>query len=299
MGYMSIDNLYKDQRVLLFKEVWATEKIHGTSAWITYKGEETPQKLQYHSGGAKFESFTSLFDEQKLLNKMIEIFGNKTVKIHGEHYGGKIQKMRTTYGEKNAFVVFDIRVGDSWLSFDKVQQLGKTLELDVVDGIIVPATVEALDIERDKPSVQAKKNSIDEDKIREGIVIRPLVEMCDNSGKRIIAKHKGESFMETKTPRDVSPEKLKMLEDAELIADEWVTPMRLTHVLDKLELSMTTDITKMRDVIAGMIADVEKESTDEAIINQDAKKYIGKKTAQLFKEHLNSMIKSSKNQEEV
>ena len=299
MGYMSIDNLYKDQRVLLFKEVWATEKIHGTSAWITYKGEETPQKLQYHSGGAKFESFTSLFDEQKLLNKMIEIFGNKTVRLHGEHYGGKIQKMKTTYGDKNLFVMFDILVGDSWLSFDKVQELGIKLDIEVVNGIIVPATIEALNVVRDTHSIQAVRNGIETPMSREGIVIRPLVEMCDNSGKRIIAKYKGESFMETKTSRDVSPEKLKMLEDAELIADEWVTPMRLTHVLDKLELSMTTDITKMRDVIAGMIADVEKESTDEAIINQDAKKYIGKKTAQLFKEHLNSMIKSSKNQEEV
>ena len=30
MGYMHIDNLYKDQRILQFKECYALEKIHGT-----------------------------------------------------------------------------------------------------------------------------------------------------------------------------------------------------------------------------------------------------------------------------
>lgn len=34
MGYMHIDNLYKDARVLSFKHVYALEKIHGTSAHI-------------------------------------------------------------------------------------------------------------------------------------------------------------------------------------------------------------------------------------------------------------------------
>ena len=32
MGYLEIKNLYADARVLGFKEVYALEKIHGTSA---------------------------------------------------------------------------------------------------------------------------------------------------------------------------------------------------------------------------------------------------------------------------
>jgi hypothetical protein len=34
MGYAHINNLYKDQEILIFKHVWALEKIHGTSAHI-------------------------------------------------------------------------------------------------------------------------------------------------------------------------------------------------------------------------------------------------------------------------
>jgi len=32
MGYLNIDNLYKAQEVLMFRECYAMEKIHGTSA---------------------------------------------------------------------------------------------------------------------------------------------------------------------------------------------------------------------------------------------------------------------------
>jgi hypothetical protein len=291
MGYIEIENLYKDTRILMFKECWATEKIHGTSAWITYKGEEQPEKLLFHPGGAKMEMFVALFDEQKLLAKMIEIFGNKTVRLHGEHYGGSIQKMKTTYGDKNKFVMFDVLVGTSWLSFDKVLALGKTLELDVVDGHIIPATVEALNQMRDMHSVQAIKNGIIEVRMREGIVIRPLIELRDNNG-RVITKHKRDQFMETKTAREVSSEKLKLLTDAEAIADEWVTPMRLLHVLDSIDFIGECDISKTGIIITAMNIDVEKESKGETVITQEVKKAIGKKTSQLFREYLQKQLNS-------
>ena len=37
MAYHHIDNLYRNQDVLLFKEVYALEKIHGTSAHVSFK----------------------------------------------------------------------------------------------------------------------------------------------------------------------------------------------------------------------------------------------------------------------
>ena len=36
MGYAHIENLYKNQTILLFRRCWALEKVHGTSAHITY-----------------------------------------------------------------------------------------------------------------------------------------------------------------------------------------------------------------------------------------------------------------------
>jgi len=285
MGYMNIENLYKDQRILMFKECWATEKIHGTSAWITFKGEETPQKILYHPGGAKLEEFVKLFDETFLLQKLNQIFGTKTIKIHGEHYGGKIQGMKNTYGDKHRFTIFDIKVGESWLSFDKVIDICEKLNLEPVYGVIIPATIESLTEERNKRSIQSMRNGVSGSKQKEGIVCRPLIEMNDNKG-RIIVKFKNDDFRETKTPREISPEKLKILTDAENIAEEWVTPMRLNHVLDDLKLIGETDMIYMPNIINGMIKDIEKESVGETIINSEVKKFIGKKTAEIYKQYM-------------
>jgi len=285
MGYLHINNLYKEQIVLYFKKVWATEKIHGTSAWILYKDN----KLQFHPGGAKIAYFISLFNEPELLKKMKELFGDEVVRLHGEHYGGKIKSMKDTYGDKNAFVMFDIRVGESWLSFDKVQLLGEKLGLDVVDGTIVNSNIKKLDEQRDLPSVQAKKNGIKEDMMREGIVIRPLIEMVLNNGDRVIAKHKGDNFRETTRKRKVvNPDKLKVLKEATDIAFEWVTAMRLNHILDKLN---PIDITNTGDVIKAMIIDITREGKDEIEMSKEAKIAISKRTALIFKEHLTRSLK--------
>jgi hypothetical protein len=278
----------------MFKECWATEKIHGTSAHIAYNGDPTNPQIFYHPGGAKYDMFLALFNDTHLKSKFTELFGNKPVKIHGEHYGGKIQGMSGTYGTLNKFAVFDFKVGDSWLSFDKVQILSKQFELECVDGAIIPATIEALNAERDKPSTQSIRNAILEPRPREGIVIRPLIELTDNNGKRVITKHKGDAFRETSTPRDITPEQLKILTDAEAIADEWVTPMRLNHVLDDLRTNTDgfyADVGSTGFVIKAMVADIEKESKGETIITPEAKKVIGKRTSKLFHDTLKGEFK--------
>ena len=40
MGYMKIRNLYQQADVLMFKELWALEKIHGTSAHVRWDGDK-------------------------------------------------------------------------------------------------------------------------------------------------------------------------------------------------------------------------------------------------------------------
>ncbi len=61
MGYLHIDNLYKNQEILMFKECYALEKIHGTSAHITWNSPA----LTYSSGGEKHERFVALFEDPK------------------------------------------------------------------------------------------------------------------------------------------------------------------------------------------------------------------------------------------
>jgi hypothetical protein len=209
--------------------------------------------------------------------------------IYGEAYGGKQQGMSNTYGKELKFIGFEVQVGELWLNVPNAEAVCKSLNIEFVDYVKVSTDLEALNAERDKPSTQAKRNGIIEDKIREGVVLKPLLEFTTNNGGRVIAKHKRDEFKETKTPREVSPEEFKVMEDAKAIAEEWVTEMRLKHVLDKLPQGINVESTKL--VIDAMVEDVYREAKGEIVESREVTKYIGSKTAVMFKKKLqNEMV---------
>ncbi len=282
MGYLHIDNLYKNTEILLFKECYALEKIHGTSAKVIWKDK----KIILFSGGEKYEKFAKLFNTEKLEKKFKELF-ECDVTIYGEAYGGKCQGMSATYGKELKFVVFDVKVDGNWLDVLNAEDVVKKIGLEFVSFTKIKTTLKEIDRQRDLPSIQSFKNGIGEEKLREGIVLRPLIELIKNNGNRIIVKHKGEKFSETKTKREVNPEQLKILEDAKAIAEEWVTPMRLNHVLDKL--GNPSEMENTREVIKAMIEDVTREAKGEIKESRQAIQFIGKKTAQLFKQKISKI----------
>ena len=286
MGYLHINNLYKDQNILLFKECYAMEKIHGTSAHIGWKFE---QKKVHFFTGENHPLFVSLFNEEFLIKKFEEIFPDQNVVIFGEHYAGKCQGMSNTYGKESKFIGFDVKVGEYWLNVPNAENVCQQFNIEFVDYVKVSTDLESLNAERDKPSVQAIRNGITEPKKREGIVLRPLIEMRVNNGDRVICKYKPEEFGETKTKREVSPEVLKVLEDAKAIAEEWVTPMRLQHVLQRFPADVNMEA--MGDVIKAMIEDVYREGKDEIVESKEVGKAIGGVTVKLFKQKLQSTLR--------
>ena len=221
MGYLHIDNLHKNQSVLMFKRVYALEKVHGTSAHVSFKDG----KLNFFAGGEKHDKFVGLFDKPALL-AMFEALGHESVIVFGEAYGGK-------------------------------------------------------------------RRGIEEDKVSEGIVIRPLIELRLPNGERCIVKYKNEQFSERASKADtrvVDPEKQKVLEDAQDIAQEWVTDMRLHHVLDKLPQDF--DISGVPVLIKAMQEDIERESHGEVVLTKQVSSAIGAATVKLFKAHLSKKLQS-------
>jgi len=288
MGYMKIPNLYKDKRVLDFRRVYASEKIHGTSAAVKWDG----RTITLHSGGEKHDRFSALFDLDELAEKFAARFGERPARVHGESYGGKMQRMSTTYGVNVCFTAFEVCVGESWLDPDAARCVAVDLGFEFVPMWLVEApTVEEmvarLDELRDQPSVIAGWRGIEGEKVSEGIVIRPPYEVRLNNGGRIIAKHKSASFSETRSPRKVLGDN-GMLTKARAIADEWVTEMRLDHVLDKLKAGgKAIDITCTGDVVRAMVADVVAESKDEIADSREARSAIGRAAASMYKNRLN------------
>jgi len=287
MGYLHIDNLYKNLDILLMRECYALEKIHGTSAHVSWNGG----MLKFFAGGVSYEDFVALFDVDALTAKFAAKFTSLVdVVIYGEAYGGKCQQMSATYGEDLRFVAFDVKVGDCWLAVPNAVDLVLEMGLEFVSYQRIPADILSIEVQRNADSVQAVRNGIGVGKMREGVVLRPLQEFTTNNGSRLIVKCKRDEFRETATSRELrgSPDEIAILTDAKRVADEWVTAMRLAHVLDKLG---ACDITRTKEVIDAMVEDVEREASGEIISDKNIRKAIGKATSVLFKSHLEDSLK--------
>lgn len=283
MAYLSIENLYrsKAQEILLFKELYALEKVHGTSANISWK----EGKVSYFPGGESLSKFKSLFNEERLVKHFTEL-GHEEVVVYGEAYGGSCQKMSYMYGPELRFIVFDVFINNIWLDVPNMDEVATRLEQEVVPWRKIVCDLAAIDNERDRPSEVAVRRGFTEEHVREGVVLRPLAEMFNRYGERMIVKHKHEKFGERKTPQKVEdPSKLKVLTEATAIAEEWVTEMRLEHVLQKLPQGIGLE--SMQRVLQAMVEDVLKESTGEIVDSKEARNAINKKTVELFKKKVN------------
>jgi len=295
MGYLHVNNLYKDQQILQFRYCYAMEKLHGTSAHVRWQDG----KLHFFSGGENHERFVGLFDQDNLSAAFTEKFGvdERTVVVYGEAYGGRQQGMSATYGKDLKFTAFDVKIGDSWLQVEQAHGFVNSLGLEFVDYEKIEATLAEIDRCRDLPSTQAIRNGIVEPKIREGVVLRPPFEVTLNDGSRLIAKHKRDEFRETSTPRAVDPADLAILEEANLIADEWVTATRFEHVVDQLvrdrenNASRNVEMSDTRELIKLMYSDVLREAQGEIVATKDLNKVVGARTVALLKGYLDARLR--------
>jgi len=283
MGYKKIENLYKNQTILGFKECFAMEKVHGTSAHISYTAET--EKITYYSGGSSHMLFIELFNHEELLAKFKEKMHDKVI-IYGEAYGGKCQGMSKYYGKNLQFVAFEVKVGDIWLRVPSAKDYCLFLNIPFMPYEQIPCTIEAIDKERDRDSVIGKLRTGKDGIIREGVVLRPISEFIHQGDKGgvIRVKHKRDEFKETtRTRKVIDPEQQLVLTKANDIAEEWVTEMRLVHVLDKLP--NVVDMTSTKLVMDAMIEDILIEAKDEIVESKEANKAICNRTARLLKQY--------------
>jgi hypothetical protein len=302
MGYLHITNLYRTneaqvQALLNCKRVYALEKIHGTSAHIQFIPSEkiwnnvaNDGSLTFFSGGESHSRFLALFDQLALKTAFLNLgVKDSEVMVYGEAYGGSQQGMSGTYGKNLKFVAFDVKIGDSWLSVPNAETICKGLGIEFVHYVEVSTDLAELDAQRDADSVQAIRNGVGEGKKREGVILRPLVELTLNNGSRVIAKHKRDEFRETASPRVVDdPAKLKVLADAEAVATEWVVIHRLEHVLQKIP---NHGMEKMREIISAMVEDVLREGAGEIVDSTAVRKAISTKTATMYKSYLQAKLR--------
>jgi hypothetical protein len=300
MGYLHIENLYASQHILLEPEVYALEKIHGTSAHIKLASGQ----LHFFSGEQQ-EAFEALFtpEHRELIAATLSHLGAE-VTVFGEAYGGKIQRQQWRYGEHVRFVAFDVKAQGVWLNVPEAAAVAALCNLDFVSWKRIPTQLSLIDAERDAPSAQAIKLGVmpqPEDAEtdaalsrlvpggfrREGVVLRPLQEFVYPHRGRLIVKHKKAEERETKTPREVGANKLAEAQSAAAIADEWVTETRLDHVLQALQLCERRLVPQdIGLVVRGMLEDVNREGASEFTPSPATNRAIGTAAALFVKKRI-------------
>ena len=287
ISYMKINNLYKNKDILYFKQAIAMEKGHGTSSNVKYNQQE--DKLHFFSGGAKHDQFVALFNQEELLNKFRENAKEhpdiQNLTVYGESLGGKMQGMSQTYGPNLSFITFEVKINEEFLGVFQAEKIALKLGFEFIPYKVIDTTEEAINAAMLEESEIAVRRGMGHGKTREGIVLRPLINLIHPNSGRIISKHKNPIFAEREhTPRFSDPEQLRVLEGAKEIADEWVLPERLRHVLDRLrsEWNAEPEMKDMNKVIKAMILDIFTEGKDEIVETKEVRKYIGAKTAKLF-----------------
>lgn len=184
----------KEIRYLSDNEWLFTEKVDGTNIRIMFDGE----KISYGGKTDNAQMHVDLMEAlRELFNDKLDLFkktfvapeGIETsVCFYGEGYGAGIQK-GGCYRQDKSFVLFDIKVGNTWLNRNDVEEVARLFNIDIVPIIGLGTIAEMIEM-----TIKGFKSQWG-DFIAEGIVARPLIEMRDRRGNRIITKTKHKDFL--------------------------------------------------------------------------------------------------------
>ncbi len=169
-----------------------TEKIDGTNIRVCWDGHTTHFAGRTDKANIPnhlLEFLNNTFNTNETEELFEQIFGEKEVILFGEGYGSKIQKGHL-YRDDVSFILFDVLIDNIWLKRESVEDIAKTFGIDVVPVIGQGTLTEAIEIIKSQP-----KSTIGNANM-EGIVARPLVEIYDRLGNRVITKIKCCDFKE-------------------------------------------------------------------------------------------------------
>lgn len=187
-----IENKFRNPTVeYLSNNPWVfTEKIDGTNIRIHWDGHKV-----------EFGGRTDRADIPKHLKEILEVlfcgevneelfeqkFGANDVTLYGEGYGIKIQN-GGNYRSDVSFILFDVQIGDLWLTRENVEDIAEYFGIEVVPVIMVGTIDEAVEFVKEHP-----KSTIGT-AYMEGLVGRPMYELLDRRGNRVIVKIKYKDF---------------------------------------------------------------------------------------------------------
>jgi len=183
---------YRSEEVALLKDCpWQwTEKVDGTNIRVIWDGHKPKfagrtDKAQLHPDliTTLQETFTEEILEQT--------FESREVVLYGEGYGAGIQR-GGEYRPDKGFILFDIKVGFTWLKQEDVWDISNQLGCDVVPIIYEHHTL--TEVLEDMSKNGFPPSFLKAEGLPEGIVGRPVGDFLGRRGNRIIVKIKPEDI---------------------------------------------------------------------------------------------------------
>jgi hypothetical protein len=174
----------------------ATEKIDGTNMRVElgldnndyemhFKGRTDKAEIPKHL----LEKMHNLFDEDKLIDYFYPEDKNEipNITLYGEGYGMKIQKGGNYIKNDVDFILFDVRVGNWWLSREACEQIASDFNLKIVPIIGYMTLQEAIDfVKKGFESTIAENKDYD----AEGLVLKTPYGLKLRNNERLITKIK-------------------------------------------------------------------------------------------------------------
>ena len=167
-----------------------TEKIDGTNIrvyWdghsVSFGGRTDRANIPSHL----LETLKGMFGTNEAEEMFEQTFGEKEAILFGEGYGPKIQS-GGLYRSDVSFILFDVMVGDVYLDRDAIESIAESFGIDIVPIVLVGTIQQAVDFVKTFP-----KSTIGTANM-EGVVGKPMTELYEKNGKRVIVKIKACDF---------------------------------------------------------------------------------------------------------
>jgi len=188
-----LEGIWSKPEFKLLKDVdWVcTEKIDGTNIRIMWDGKNV--RFSGKTDNAQIPTFLISVLQDIFTNEIMEecFSDSNNVCLYGEGYGKKIQKGGNYIPNRVDFILFDVKIGNWWLTRDVIKDIATKLNIKIVPIIGIWKLKQAIEYVKN-----GFKSTIADNKeyIAEGLVMKPLIELFNRKGERVITKIKHKDF---------------------------------------------------------------------------------------------------------
>ena len=185
-------NVFRNPTIAYLKDnMWLfTEKVDGTNIrvhWDGHKVEFGGRTDKAQIPGPLLNKLNEMFMTTEAEELFEQTWGDKEVILFGEGYGPKIQN-GGEYRSDVSFILFDVLVGGNYQEREWVEKTAQMFNIDVVPIVLTGTIQDGIDY------VMKHPRSTMGTAMMEGVVGRPMIELRDRRGERVIVKIKWEDF---------------------------------------------------------------------------------------------------------